>query len=356
MGFFWRPYVPVAQRRAQAMRKIEKLKKKGVVIQPIEIVGKKIAASFWGKAWCDHLESFSDYDNRLPRGRTYVRNGSVCHLEIKKGRIEAIVSGSDLYNVAIDIKPLKPAMWKTIKRFCSGKIGSMLELLRGQLSDHVMSIVTDRQKGLMPLPGEIKLACSCPDWANMCKHVAAVLYGVGSRLDSQPELLFTLRGVDPAELISGRIALPTSGTAAAGKVIAQEQISDIFGIEINPDDAVEITPKKPHAKTQSLGPQETRHQATKTVKAKKKVKKGIPETASRKTKKTDDLPHLVPTGAFILKLRTQLGLSVSQFAERLGVTPTTIKNWEKKRGRLNLYRHSLSAVTRLHQECASEKK
>lgn len=232
MSFYWRPYVPVAQRRAQAMKKIGKLKKKGVVIQPIEIEGRKIASSFWGKAWCDHLESFSDYENRLPRGRTYVRNGSVCHLEIKKGKIEAIVSGSELYNIAIDIKPLKPSLWKSIKGFCAGKIGTMLELLQGRLSDHVMGVVTHRTNGLMPQPGEIKLSCSCPDWADMCKHVAAVMYGIGSRLDSLPELLFTLRGVDATELIDADLNMPISRDAA-DKTIAADKLSDIFDIEID---------------------------------------------------------------------------------------------------------------------------
>ncbi|MDD4391852.1 MAG: SWIM zinc finger family protein [Desulfobacterales bacterium] len=200
MGF-WGRYVPVAERRAKARNQMKKLCKKGKHIQPVEIEGRTIARSFWGKGWCDHLESFSDYANRLPRGRTYVRNGSVCHLEIGPGCIEAIVSGSSLYNVSISIQKLKPAIWESIQKQCAGQIGSMLELLQGKLSDQVMGVVTDRKTGLFPQPGEIQFDCSCPDWAVMCKHVAAVLYGVGSRLDSQPELLFLLRGVDAQELI-----------------------------------------------------------------------------------------------------------------------------------------------------------
>lgn len=235
MSYFgWRPYVPVARRRAKAKQKMEKLRKKGKNIQPVEIDGRVIAHSFWGKAWCEHLESFSDYENRLPRGRTYVRNGSVCHLAIEAGRIEAMVSGSEIYKVTIKIKPLNSSVWKAIKKQCSGQIGSMLELLQGKLSDHVMSIVTDRRKGLLPLPGQIELGCNCPDWAEMCKHVAAVLYGVGNRLDSQPELLFTLRNVDAAELITGDISLPDS-TVGAGKTIADDQISKIFGVDIDSD-------------------------------------------------------------------------------------------------------------------------
>lgn len=99
----WSPYVPVAQRRANALCEMARLRKKGKDIQPVRIEGRILARSFWGKGWCDHLESFSDFENRLPRGRTYVRSGSVCHLDIQPGRIEAIVSGSELYNIHIDI-------------------------------------------------------------------------------------------------------------------------------------------------------------------------------------------------------------------------------------------------------------
>jgi uncharacterized Zn finger protein len=233
-SYGWRPYVPVAQRRAKAYHKMQKLKKQGHNIQPVDIEGRAIAKSFWGKAWCEHLESFSDFKNRLPRGRTYVRNGSVCHLDIDTGLIEAFVIGSELYKIKINIKPLKSSVWDSIKKQCTGKIGSILELLQGKLSDHVMSVVTHRDKGLMPHPDEIKLNCSCPDWATMCKHVAAVLYGIGSRLDSQPELLFKLRGVDANELITVGIALPDAGAVVA-KTIADDQLAGIFDIDLEND-------------------------------------------------------------------------------------------------------------------------
>ena len=197
----WKPYVPVAQRRAKAVKKIKNLQKKGMVVQPVELAQRKIATTFWGKSWCEHIESINDYENRLPRGRTYVRNGSVCHLSIEKGKISAIVAGSYLYNIEIEIQSLPIKKWLEIKKQCSGQIGSILELLSGQLSDGVMNIVCHREQGLFPIQSEIKLSCSCPDWANMCKHVAAVLYGVASRLDHSPEQLFLLRGVNHEELI-----------------------------------------------------------------------------------------------------------------------------------------------------------
>ena len=234
MAFWgWQPYVPVAERRARAQREMDKLRKKGQDIQPVNLAGRTIARSFWGKGWCDHLESFSDYINRLPRGRTYVRNGSVCHLDIRPGRVEAIVSGSELYRIVIRITELKAATWTSIKDKCAGHIGSMLELLQGKLSGQVMAIVTNRLNGLFPQPGEMTLDCSCPDWATMCKHVAAVLYGVGSRLDSRPELLFLLRGVDAQELIATEIALPGAAAGIAGDTLADDQLGAIFGIDLD---------------------------------------------------------------------------------------------------------------------------
>ncbi len=180
------PYVPVAERRAKAQKQLEKMKKKRLNVQPVQLSGRKIADSFWGKGWCDHMESFSDYANRLPRGRTYVRNGSVCHLEIQDGVIKAIVSGSVLYNVSITISPLVKKKWDAVKSACTGRIGSLIDLLRGRLDRGVMEVVAHRKDGLFPLPGEMKFDCDCPDWAGMCKHVAAVLYGVGARLDHSP--------------------------------------------------------------------------------------------------------------------------------------------------------------------------
>ena len=210
---------------------MNKLRKKGKDIQPVEIEGRTIARSFWGKRWCEHLESFSDYANRLPRGRTYVRNGSVCHLAIRTGRIDAVVSGSELYDVTIRIDRLKAAVWKSVKSRCSGQIGSMLELLQGKLSRQVMGVVTDRERGLFPKPGEIRFDCSCPDWASMCKHVASVLYGVGSRLDDRPESLFLLRGVDTEELIATEMTLP--GDAGTDDALADDALAGIFGIDLD---------------------------------------------------------------------------------------------------------------------------
>ncbi|MGP8237235.1 MAG: SWIM zinc finger family protein [Limisphaerales bacterium] len=232
----FRPYLPVAERRAKAARELAKLaKKNGQASSPVLLDGSKIASTFWGKAWCDNLEAYSDYANRLPRGRSYVRNGSVVHLEVSQGKVTARVSGSSLYKIEIKIKPLAPSLWKSIQSECAGKIDSLIELLQGKLSSSVMQIVTRPERGLFPTPKEIELDCSCPDWADLCKHVAASLYGVGARLDQSPELLFLLRGVDPADLISQASAAETvrqSARAEGAAAMSEAEIADVFGIEL----------------------------------------------------------------------------------------------------------------------------
>ena len=265
----WRPYVSVAKRRLQAHRKMDALRKKGANIQPVEIEGRKIAKTFWGEAWCDHLESFSDYENRLPRGRTYVRNGSVCHLAIKKGTIEAKVSGSEIYNIRVRIKTLPAKKWCAVKRRCSGQIGSLLELLRGNLSDNIMQVVTDRQNGLFPLPDEISLDCDCPDWAIMCKHVAAVLYGVGARLDQDPALLFRLRGVNHDELIdvNAQVAVPAATRRGGAKRLASDDLGDVFGIDLATDEP-EVSSENV---TKAKGKAKSTSSAKKTPSVKKKA-------------------------------------------------------------------------------------
>ncbi len=230
----WRPYVSVAARRHKAAKRLAKMKKAGRHVAPVEIAGRKIAATFWGNAWCKNLESYSDYSNRLPRGRTYVRNGSVIDLQIVAGRVRSLVSGSDIYEVDIEIKPLAKRRWTGIKGRCAGQIDSLVELLQGSIKKGVMEIVTRKGEGLFPSPREISLSCSCPDWASMCKHVAATLYGVGARLDHEPEMLFTLRGVDPTEMVADALVRPPSGGRSRSRnVLPSDGLSSVFGVDID---------------------------------------------------------------------------------------------------------------------------
>ncbi len=254
----WRPYVPVAARRRNAEKKLAKLKMNGQAISPVTIEGRAIAKSFWGKSWCANLERYSDYENRLPRGRTYVRNGSVVDLQIAKSKVLAVVSGSDLYRVTITIAPVTAIRWKAICRDCAGTIDSLVELLQGRLSKGVMDRVCREGDGLFPAPKEIKLSCSCPDWADMCKHVAAVLYGVGARLDEKPALLFELRGVDENQLLANagqKLSLKTA-VPATTKVLDDGDVAALFGLEMVETVRADTPtrPERPQQRKTSRGP------------------------------------------------------------------------------------------------------
>ena len=230
----WRPYVPVASRRRIAERESARLLKKGQILSPVVIEGRTITRTFWGKAWCDNLERYSDYSNRLPRGRTYVRNGSVVDLQVGTGEVTARVAGTQVYRVKVVVAPVPKARWTAICRDCSGAIDSLVELLQGRFSKGVMERICRQKTGLFPSPEEIKLDCSCPDWATMCKHVAAVLYGIGARLDEKPELLFHMRRVDEKALIAraGRgLPLAKKGPKA-DKVLGDAALSELFDIEM----------------------------------------------------------------------------------------------------------------------------
>lgn len=238
MAFYhqFRPYVPVAERRRQAEQTARKMAGKGRALAPIRLEGRAISRTFWGRAWCDNLEAYSDFANRLPRGRTYVRNGSVIDLQIAAGQVTALVQGSSLYRITIGIAPLPAARWRTFAAACAGQVTNLLDLLQGRLSKDILTALTTPGTGLFPTPAEIKLDCSCPDWAEMCKHVAAALYGVGARLDEKPELFFTLRGVDMQELVT---AASVTATAPLGEApadaLAGADLEALFGVQMDPN-------------------------------------------------------------------------------------------------------------------------
>lgn len=245
------PYVPVAARRRSIAQEATRARESGRPLDPVRIEGRKIATTAWGRAWCDHIESFHDYVNRLPRGRTYVRNGSVYHLAIGTGQIRARVMGSTPYEQRVAIAPCKAAVWKRIRERCAGSIGSLIELLEGRLSSSVMASMTAERDGLLPDLKHVKLKCSCPDWARLCKHLAAVLYAVGARLDERPELLFRLRGVDPAELVDG--ALPARRQERLGEESGIEgSLSSVFGIELD-EEAGASPARAPRPKARRTG-------------------------------------------------------------------------------------------------------
>ncbi len=237
MGYWgWKPYVPAAARKKKAEGAAAKAKKAGATLSPVLPSRGAIAKTFWGKAWCDNLERYSDYANRLPRGRTYVRNGSVIDLEIGEGEVCAQVMGTHLYRVEVRVAAVAKKHWKSIGADCAGSIDSMVELLQGTFAKAVMQRLCRAGDGLFPAPKEIEFNCSCPDWASMCKHVAAVLYGVGARLDEQPELLFKLRRVDEKDLLAqaGAGVTHSGKLPAKGRVLDEPALGDVFGIEMAP--------------------------------------------------------------------------------------------------------------------------
>ncbi|WFU42037.1 SWIM zinc finger family protein [Bradyrhizobium sp. CB82] len=249
----------MAEKRRLAERELAKLRKRGQSIAPVTIEGRTIAKTFWGKSWCINLERYSDYASRVPRGRTYVRNGSVLDLKIARGEVAAMVAGSSLYKVRIAIAPVKATCWKAICRDCGGAIDSLVELLQGRLAKGIMDRVCREGDGLFPSPKEIKLFCSCPDGADMCKHVAAALYGVGARLDERPELLFVLRGVDEKELLAsaGQDLVRTKAVPDTAKLLDDGDVAALFGLEMAESTAFDAhaspAPKRPRGSGTSRG-------------------------------------------------------------------------------------------------------
>jgi len=317
----WAPYVPVAERRRKAERMVASLKKKGRACEPVVIEGLAIARTFWGKQWCDNLEAYSDYANRLPRGRTYVRNGSVIDLQIAKGKISALVAGSDVYQVNIDVQALEKKLWQDILKECAGKVTSLVELLQGRLSHAVMEVVTRQGSGLFPAQKQISFHCSCPDAAWMCKHVAAVLYGVGARFDHQPELLFVLRHVDPQELIRQAGSVPVAQTSEQRQLEGADH-SALFGIELDETPVVAVVPKTassaPHtmaakAKTTS------RRKTAKTIRASELIARGIPRHMVQRWLDTGVLERSGQRGLYLMTNVTQK--RINAYLDRKSLTP-----------------------------------
>lgn len=261
-GYFtWRRTPSAAKRRADAERRRNAAARRGTAMSPVAITGRTIARTFWGKAWCDNLERYRDFAYRLERGRSYVRSGAVIDLQIEAGQIRALVSGSSLYEVAIEIDAVAPDAWRAIRRDCAGSIGSRLDLLAGKLSDAVMSRLCADRVGLFPAPSAIRFTCSCPDYAIMCKHVAAAMYGVGARLDHAPELLFALRRASVDDLMISALSEVPSGRPGSPRVLAAGagggDLAAMFGIELA-DSAVQpaarpAPPGKPKARSARSG-------------------------------------------------------------------------------------------------------
>lgn len=282
-------YEDRAAAKARTKRKVDQRRKKGELLAPVVPKAKTgLSTTFWGKAWNRNLEAYSDYSNRLPRGRTYLRQGAVMDLAIEAGEVTSTVMGSDLYDVRIIVKPLLKNRWKSLKEACTGGIGSLVELLGGKLSDQILRQVTDPKQGLFPDPKEIVITCSCPDYAGLCKHAAATLYGVSCRLDDDPALFFKLRGVDAAELIGTSAvdavqALTAVDAGSQAGVIGAADLSDVFGIDLGnleiPDGLLEAAPAAGPRSTGKTSPK--KKVAAKKAASKKAASKKVVKTAKK---------------------------------------------------------------------------
>lgn len=277
-------YISVGEKQQRSKKKLEQLKKKNKNIAPIIIEGRILAHTWWGKAWNKNLEGYADYSNRIGRGRSYVRCGSVLDLQISGGEVKSLVQGSETrpYSIVIKIKALEKSIWKKIKGVCEGKLDSLQELLVGKFPKALDEIFTAHGKGLFPSPKEIDFDCSCPDWASMCKHVAATLYGIGARLDKDPNLFFALRKIEINDLITETVKdktkeLLTKAKKKSSRIIVGQDLSSIFGIEL---DSVSKPAKKVKAKVSRKG------KTTKTKKSTVKTKKPVSKQSVKKTSKS----------------------------------------------------------------------
>jgi uncharacterized Zn finger protein len=362
MNFYdaYPPYVPVRERRAKAERKLKQLQKKNANLKPITIEGRQIATTWWGKSWNNNLERYADYSYRLERGRSYVRHRAVLDLQLSPGTINALVLGSSPrpYDVTVTVKKLSTSNWRAIRKACEGCFDSLHELLAGQFPQSLKNLFYEEGSGLFPSPKDIRFQCSCEDWASMCKHVAAVLYGVGNRLDEDASLFFTLRGIDVDDIVSQTVSdtaktLLGKAEHQSDRILQDVDLGDVFGIQLDDVDVAladlpqvaSSAPTKTKTTRQSPPPRTTKARA-KTSKttaapqnrpARQREPITAPATSTRATKKTIrsngpvPLTNTPPKGTMLESLvkavgKARRGKSVDQLQDKLGWTKTQVRN------------------------------
>ena len=278
-------YVSVAEKKAKADRKLKQLRKKDPAIRPIVLEGRAIAKTWWGKSWNLNLERYADYSNRIGRGRSYIRHGAVLDLQISAGQVNSLVQGSRSkpYSVTIKIEGITKKIWQNMKAACTGKLESLPELLNGEFPKALGDVFTAQGRGLFPSPREIGFDCSCPDWAYMCKHVAATLYGIGTRLDDDPGLFFKLRKVNIDDLIQQTLKdhsyklLEKAEKMSSGK-IAESDLAGMFGIDM--EDTMDLD--LPEKSKKASGTGKTSRKAAKLSKSKTAKRKPAIKPPARK--------------------------------------------------------------------------
>lgn len=353
-------YVPVAQRRAKAQKKLTQLRKKQPNIRPVVITGQTLATTWWGKSWNSNLERYADYSNRIGRGRSYARHGSVLDLQLTPAKITALVQGSrsQPYTIVIKIDKLSPSNWAAIRQACKGSFDSLSELLAGKFPQALKDLFFEKGAGLFPSPRDIHFDCSCPDWASMCKHIAATLYGVGARLDEDPSLFFTLRGIDIDDIISETVAetaqtLLGKAKSQSENILQDVDLGDVFGIQLDnvetplpdlpPVQPRKSTAKKPATKAHTTVAGKKSTQASKTSAKKRIIKppqrtlaalkadKTLTTASSKRKKIAVVAPPNLQKGTMLDTLlkavgKARKGKSVQQLQDKLSWTKTQVRN------------------------------
>ncbi len=336
MGYwgYYPPYVTVAKKKAKAAKKLKQLKKKNPDIKPIVLEGSKIAKTWWGKSWNSNLEQYADYSNRIGRGRSYVRHGAVLDLKIVSGKVESLVQGtrSKPYSVSVKIKAVNKNTWKHIKAACEGKLDSLQELLAGKFPKALGEIFAIQGKGLFPSPKEIDFSCSCPDWAYMCKHVAATLYGIGARLDEDPGLFFKLRKVKMKDLVTQAVEDKTrkllkKAKKKTSRVIADSDLADVFGIDM--EEPVVSSKKKGKAAKKTSKAKQQLSRAPKKTKGKSAIIKPGKKTASKKATPGKKATSPFATVVGIIR-RSRKGVNVASIREKTGFDDKQIRTYVYK--------------------------
>jgi uncharacterized Zn finger protein len=353
-------YVSVAERRAKAERQLRQLQKKNPNLMPVILEGQTLAKTWWGKSWNSNLERYADYSNRIGRGRSYVRHRAVLDLQVRAGKVSAMVQGSNPqpYNVVVRVDTLSASHWATIRKACAGAFDSLSELLAGKFPQALKDLFFEKGAGLFPSPREIDFDCSCPDWASMCKHVAATLYGVGARLDADPALFFTLRHINIDDLITQTVTdtaqtLLSKAGRQSQNVLKDVDLGDVFGIQLGDIEASlpalpPVPPKAPATKKQTAIAQKTASgkQATRARKKIETKRRIVPPkiasvaatgaSAPMKARRASKIRGAAasPTlqqGNMLEALvkavgKARQGKSVEQLQERLGWTKMQVRN------------------------------
>lgn len=240
MSSYWNNGIRYSQPTAAEIKKrssesVKREKEKGKLLEPVQVTGRTIVKNWWGQAWCSNLEQYADYASRLDRGKRYIRTGAVLDLKIEKGKIRARVQGTRKapYKVEIRISPLSEEKCQEIIKQCSRKIENLEMLLSGTFPEELKELFQGNN-GLFPEPKEISFSCSCPDWALLCKHVAAALYGVGVRLDNNPGLFFQLRGINMEHFIdvtlANKVEAMLENAGKASSRIIDGNVDALFGV------------------------------------------------------------------------------------------------------------------------------